>query len=334
MVTTFSVRRYVLIVFVLLASCSKESGFIFPERQVKTSIVKPDSVYSYSHYVSTGSSQKLYTGRNREYSTMSLLHFIIPDTLSIDSFSIIMKGDSVSDTFFVMKAIKPWEENSVTYDSLASICGDTVFKQFISSDSLVIKFGSSPDNDEMTNGFIIGSSNFYKFGSRESDNKPSIHLFNGSSFEIKNPDKDAYVVGIDSSLAGFGVNDTMEDTLLIGSGIGVDGVVELNLDSLPPIPLDSILYSRFDIGVYSPQACTLEVLLKRGTQYYAIGSKSLSGNVEGYISILPIVPYLSDTLPSYSIILRNKYYGNNIGRFTIPTDSVAFYIMYIKRGGN
>ena len=317
--TSLPVRLFPLIFIVLIStSCTQERETVFPQREIHTRVFPVDSFLTYIQHIYTGDSKFLYTGQEDSFISYSIIQFSYPDTIEIDSAFLTLEGDSISDTLYFYKVLNHWTEGHVLYDSLPDLKGDLFKQGYFTGDSITIKFDTLPENFD-SNGVIIYSRELHRFSSSEGSNPPALTIFTGDTSYTYHPYRDAFLC--DHPLVG----DTIKDTILQGYGVGLVNLIYIPSDS---IPLDH-LYSRLEIGLFSPENCTLSV-------YYndKLLNTSPAGDSTTFLSILPAIESMRsdsvDTLEYITFKIRMSTPFDRPSIFTLPAESLKVYIMFME----
>ena len=159
----------------------------------------------------------------------------------------------------------------------------------------------------------------HRFSSREGIKPPLLTIFTGDTFYTYKPYRDAFLCNHPF------VGDTLRDTLLQGNGIGFVNVLFLPSDSLP---LD-VNFSRFEVGLYSQNTCTLQL-------YYRdiLSDEAHTGDTTAFLSFIPIVDDMVadsvDTIKYIPIAVKMKDPFSFPNIFALSSDSLKLYMMYVK----
>ncbi len=309
-----------IFLIILLFSCTK-TGSIFEKDTVYRETFSVDSTYSYFVEANHSSSLYLYCGKKELFQMRSLIRFETPDTT--DSIYLFLIGDKLNDSIFFYTLKDSFNEDSISFDLSSNLKNSLFYKGFYNTDTVIVKI--YPPYDNIKNGLIIETDSVYKFSSKENSLYSFIVLFEKTRKDTLKFIKDTYVCT--HPLIG----DTL-DTLMVASGISGRINFFINKDSLK---LDSLLYSRFDLGLSTNATCSLIVNLQlREKVFKTIGGayvKPATNDTLSFIALINSIPDLisfSDTIQYYKFTLKMNNEDFN-PRF-VNVDSLKIFIMFVE----
>lgn len=309
-----------ILLIILLFSCTK-TGIIFEKDTVYRKIFSVDSTYSYFVETNHSSSLFLYCGKKDLFQMRSLIRFTAPDT--IDSIYLFLIGDKLNDSIFFYTLKDSFNEDSISFEISNNLKNTLFYKDFYNTDTAIIKI--YPPYDSIKNGLIVETDSIYKFASKENSSYSFVVLFEKTRMDTLRFSKDTYVCT--HPLIG----DTL-DTLIVASGISGRINFFIHKDSLK---LDSLLYSRFDLGLSTNASCSLIVNLQlREKVFKTIGGayvKPAINDTLSFIALINSIPDLvsfSDTIQYYKFTLKMNNEDFN-PRF-VKVDSLKIFIMFVE----
>lgn len=312
---SFPIRAIFLIL--IFFACTK-TGNIFEKDNVYIKSFSVDSTYSYFIETNHSSSNYIYIGNRDALKMRSLIQFITPDT--IDSIYLFLIGDEVNDTIFFYTLKDSFKEDSIFFSTSESLKNTLFYKQYYNTDTVSLKI--LPPYNDIKNGLLIETNNFYKFSSKENSQYSYIVLFEKTSKDTVKFIKDTYVCEHPF------LNDTL-DTLLVASGISGRIDFFIHWDSLK---IDSLLYSRLDLGLTTNSTCSLIVNLQiREKVFKTIGGGWIRVDSLSYIPLingLSDIVSLPETLKYFKFTLKMK--NDDFNPRFVNVDSLKLFLMYVE----